>query len=378
MKKYDFLDLGLVNKDYMDALSHAAERVIRSGRYIGGTEVDKLEKAMCRLTGARYAVGVSNGLDALRLILRGYIEMGRLAQGDGIILPANTYIATALAVSDAGLRPVLADVSEETMNLTADSVAAVLDDEVKGVITVHLYGRIAYDKALADLAKEWGLLLIEDSAQAIGAISSVAGLSGETHAGALGDAAAFSFYPTKNVGALGDAGCVTTSDEELANVVRALANYGAPSRYHNLYKGFNCRLDPIQAAMLVVKLAYLEKENGLRREKAHLYNNLINNSRLIKPTIPASDEEHIWHQYVLRVADGKRDEFRRLLAEKGVGTDVHYAKPVHLQPCYTDLTHAELPMAERLCSEIVSLPISCGTSTDDISEISEIINNVRL
>ena len=256
--RYPFLDLATVNAPYADELRRAALRVVDSGRYIGGCEVEAFEAALARNTGVPYAVGVSNGLDALRLIFRACIELGRLRLGDGVIVPANTYIASVLAVTDCGLTPVFVEPDERTLNLDTSLVEKALDENVKAILTVHLYGRACYDSTLADVARRYGLIVVEDNAQAIGADASVASPAGTYRTGSLGDAAAFSFYPTKNVGALGDAGAVTTRDPEIANVVRALANYGSDRRYHNIYEGFNCRLDPILAAFLNIKLKYID------------------------------------------------------------------------------------------------------------------------
>lgn len=385
--KYPFLDLGKVNEPYADALIAAAEQVIRSGRYIGGQEVDAFEADMARLCGTAHCVGVSNGLDALRLTLRALVHLGRLNPGDGVIVPANTYIASVLAISDAGLRPVLVDPDERTMNLSARGIVTALGPGVRAVMPVHLYGRVAWSDEMADIVRREGLLVIEDCAQAIGARSKSPGLNGTHAVGSIGHAGAFSFYPTKNVGALGDAGCVTTSDAELADAVCCLANYGSDRRYHNIYQGFNCRLDPIQAAMLRVKLPCTMRENDERRSLAHIYGNAISRPDVITPLCDEPGEDCVWHQYVIRVTGGRRDLMAERLARAGVGTDIHYAVPPHLQPCYTPggtsrpdlpLEHGPLPVTELLASEILSLPIGRGTSADDAGEIASIINSIEL
>lgn len=374
--KYPFLDLKQSNAPYMDELCKAAERVVRGGRYVGGPEITRLEDKLCRLTGSRYAVAVSNGLDSLRLILRAYIELGEMAPGDEILVAANTYIASFLAISDAGLVPVAVDIDAHTFNIDTSKLEQAISPRTRGIMTVHLYGRVAWDEKIKEIAQRYGLKIIEDNAQAIGAESEIEGLEGGRITGNLGNAAGFSFYPTKNVGALGDAGAVTTNDERLANTVRALANYGADVRYHNLYNGFNCRMDPIQAAMLSVKLNYLEEENELRRRKAEIYNREIKKPELILPEIEGNGRGQVWHQYVVRVKGGKRDDFRQWLEESGVGTDIHYAVPAHLQPCYTGLKHDPLPVTEQIADEILSLPIGRGTSETDVQEIAAIINNL--
>lgn len=367
MKKYPFLDLATVNAPYMDAMREAADRVISSGRYIGGPEVTALEDWLCAYIGTRYAVGVSTGLDALRLILEGYKALGRLSDGDEVIVPGNTYVASVLAVSQAGMRPVLVDPDNATMNLSGEGVSKALTEKTKAVVPVHLYGRVAWDDELSALMRDCGLIAVEDAAQAIGAKG----------VGRVGNAAAISFYPTKNLGALGDGGAVVTDDRELADAVRALANYGSDRRYHNIYKGFNCRLDPLQAALIMAKSCDLDSANVRRRERARLYTRLIDNSLIKTPTVPEDEQSHVWHQYVVRVGDGRRDEFRNYLLDNGVETDIHYAVPPHRQPCYKEFSEVFLPVTERMVGEIVSLPISDCTSLADIAEICDIINRFR-
>lgn len=377
-KTYPFLDLAKVNEPYMPRLIEAAERVVRSGRYVGGEEVADFEAETARYLGAPYVIGVSNGLDALRLSLRAWVETGRLREGDEIIVPANTYVASVLAVTDAGLVPVLTDPDVTTMNLSAAGIRTALTPRTKAVMPVHLYGRVAWDDEMASIVADNGLLVLEDCAQAFGARSVTAGLYGSVMAGALGHAGALSFYPTKNIGALGDAGAVVTHDEELAHTVRALANYGSDRRYHNIYRGFNCRLDPIQAAMLRVKIPSTDAENADRFERALAYHRTISRHDVVTPLMSAAVTDCVWHQYVIRVLDGKRDRMKQLLAEKGVQTDIHYAVPPHLQPCYAELPHTRLDVTERLTSEVLSLPIATGTSVTDAVEIAEIINNLDI
>lgn len=375
--KYPFLDLGKVNEPYADELVAATERVIRSGRYIGGEEVEAFEAELSSLTNAPFAIGVSNGLDALRLILRAYIESGILTPGDEVIYPANTYIASVLAISDAGLVPVAVDIDERTMNIDTSLIENAVTEKTRAIMTVHLYGRVAWDDTLVAVAKRHGLKIIEDCAQALGARTLANGLHLSHHAGALGDAAGISFYPTKNVGALGDAGAVITHDETLAKTVRALANYGSDRRYHNIYRGFNCRLDPIQAAMLRVKLPHIKDENADRFARALAYNRTINRPEIILPMMTDEVTDNVWHQYVVRVPAERRDKFMEELLRQGVGTDIHYAIPPHLQPCYASLPHGRLDVTERLADEIVSLPIGTGTSVADAAEIGRIINNLN-
>ncbi|MDE6327382.1 MAG: DegT/DnrJ/EryC1/StrS family aminotransferase [Duncaniella sp.] len=376
--KYPFLDLGAVNAPYADELVKAAERVVRSGRYVGGEEVERLESMLSGMTGAPYIIGVSNGLDSLRLILKGYVALGVMKNGDEVIVPGNTYVASLLAITDAGLKPVPVDADIQTMNIDSQLVEKAVTPKTKAIMTVHLYGRVAWDNTLADIAKRYGLKVIEDNAQGIGGIATTAGLYGSRRTGSLGDAAAFSFYPTKNVGALGDAGAVATHDKELAMTVRALANYGSDRRYHNIYLGYNCRLDPMQAAMLTVKLPHTDRENADRFERAVTYSRNIQRPDVVTPMMSDTVTDNVWHQYVLRVTNGKRAEFISRLAENGVGTDIHYATPPHRQPCYAGLPHSALPVTELLADEVVSLPIATGTSVKDAAEISEIINRLEL
>lgn len=381
--KYPFFDLGKLNEPMRAEIEEAALRVIRSGRYIGGKECDEFESRLAAATGTPYAVGVSNGLDALRLILRSYILMGRLHEGDEVLVPANTYIATILAVSDAGLTPVLVDIDPHTLNIDPLLAARCVTPRTRALLTVHLYGRIAWSEQLKRLALDHDLIVIEDNAQAIGARASASGLFSTHTAGSLGHAAAFSFYPTKNTGALGDAGAITTHDSTLAATARALANYGSDRRYHNLYAGFNCRLDPMQAAILNVKLAHTDEQNSLRRANAQIYSEAITNRRIILPEHPADPLEHVWHQYVVRVTHGRRDLFQALLASEGVATDIHYPVPAHLQPCYnTPDSPLRMPLpvphTEHIASELLSLPISPATSPSEIREIANIINQIPL
>ncbi len=372
MKTYPFLNLATVNAPYMPAIKEAVGRVIESGWYCGGPEVENFEKELGAMIGVDHAIGVSNGLDALRLILRGYIELGCLKPGDGIIVNANTYIASVLAISDCGLRPILAEPDEATANLSGDTIARALasDKGARGVMLVHLYGRMAWDDAIAKVVADHDLLVVEDVAQAIGARVMI---DGEVkRAGSVGDAGGFSFYPTKNIGAMGDAGAVTTNDSDLAAVVRALRNYGSDRRYHNIYRGLNCRLDPIQAAVLRVKLPFTDAENSHRGQLAAVYDSMITNRKVTLPPY-APDFAMVWHQYAVQVEN--RDGFRQFLAEHGVQTDVNYPQAVHEQPCYDGLAPVgAFPVAEGYCRRVVSLPISSCTSVDDAREIAAIIN----
>lgn len=375
MRQYPFLDLAFTNAPYMEELKAAACDVIERGRYLHGTQTELLEQEIAALCQARHCVGVSNGLDALKLILRAYIELGLLSEGDEVIVPANTYVASMLAVSLNGLVPVLCDPSEVTMNLDSSLLEGLITSRTRAIMPVHLYGTPCWDEQLMRVAQAHNLLIIEDNAQAIGARSAVAGLNGTSVTGGLGNAAGISFYPTKNLGGLGDGGAVVTNDDELAATIKALANYGSDRRYHNIMIGYNCRLDEIQAAMLRVKLRYLLKENEMRNEVAQAYHESINHP-LVKTPAFIEGTVQTWHQYVVRVK-GDRDRFRKFLAESSVGTDIHYAVPAHLQPCYKDLPHVPLPVTERMADEVVSLPVAHPITPDDARIIATVINRYQ-
>lgn len=367
-----FLDLRRLNEPYLDAIADATRRVVYSGRYIGGDEVERFESSLADYCGVAHVAGVSNGLDALRLIIEGYKAIGRLRAGDEIIVPANTYIASILAITAAGLHPVLVEPSEDTLNIDSRLIEAAVTERTRAIMTVHLYGRTAWDDIMRDTALRHNLIVIEDNAQALGALSPTPGLNGGRHTGALGHAAAFSFYPTKNLGAMGDAGAVATDDAELAAAVRALANYGSDRRYHNIYQGYNCRMDPMQAAVLSAKLPGLDADNERRRAIAAIYDAEITRPDIILPAI-SDPAETIYHQYVIRI-DGDRDRFRRLLADKGIGTDIHYAVPPHLQPCYAGRFGGPYPVTEKIARQAVSLPIAPYLSDDEAHYIASTIN----
>jgi len=371
LKRYPFLDLALANAPYMAELKAAACEVIERGRYLNSTQTQLLEQEIALTCQAKHCIGVSNGLDALRLILRAYKELGVMNNGDEVIVPANTYVASVLAISDNDLVPVLCDPREDTMNLDSRLLEQLITPRTRAIMPVHLYGTPCWDETLMRVARDHGLRIIEDNAQAIGALSDVPGLNGTHATGGLGDAAGISFYPTKNLGALGDGGAVVTNDDTLAACVRALANYGSDRRYHNIYQGYNCRLDEIQAAMLRVKLRYLDNENDSRNTVARAYADHIDNPRVKAPVL-FGNMKQTWHQFVVRAED--RDAFRSYMEVNGVGTDIHYATPAHKQPCYRHMRHGELPVTERLADEVVSLPIAHPITPDDAIAIAGIIN----
>lgn len=370
--RFPFLRLSDVNAPYRDEMAEAMLRVLDSGYYIGGPELERFEQMLAEACDARYAVGCTNGLDALRLIFRAYKELGMLKDGDEVIVPANTYVASILAVTDNNLTPVFVEPDNRTLNLDTSLIDRHITPRTRAILTVHLYGRTCWDATLADAARRHNLIVVEDNAQAIGARSNAPGLFGTHVTGGLGHAGAFSFYPTKNIGALGDAGAVVTHDAELAKAIRALRNYGSDRQYHNIYKGLNCRLDPMKAAVLAVKLPHTDAENALRRERAALYDRLITNPLIEKP-LWVDDSSCVWHQYVVRVAE--RDAFRKYLADNGVETAIHYAVPPHLQPCYREYAGLSLPVTCAIADSVVSLPITRTTQIDDIPAICDIIND---
>lgn len=370
-----FLDLKRLNAPYEQGIAVAVERTIRSGRHIGGPAVEAFEEALSRYQDGRHVVAVSNGLDALKLVLRGYMELGRMRPGDEVIVQANTYIASVLAISEVGLKPVLVDADIKTMNLDSSKLEAAITERTRAIMPVHLYGRVCWDETMKRIVKDHDLLVIEDNAQGIGSESPLAGVDGYFKTGSLGHAAAFSFYPTKNLGAMGDAGAVATLDAELAAVVRALANYGSDRRYHNIYRGYNCRMDPIQATILSYKLPFVDRENARRREIAAMYKREVTNRAITICTVEPSTATN-YHQLVARC--DSRDHMRQYLADRGIGTDIHYATPPYLQPCYAgEFANTAYPVTDRLASTIVSLPIAPYLTYAEVERITEALNDYR-
>lgn len=362
-----FLDLKAINARHAAELKAAAARVIDSGWYILGEEVKAFEAEFAQWVGSPHCVGTSDGLSALILALRGWKELGLLKDGDAVAVPANTYIASILAITENRLRPVLVEPDEDTFNLGAQKLAAALTPEVKAVLAVHLYGQLADMPAVAKLCRERGLLLLEDAAQAHGA--QVEGIK----AGAWGDAAAFSFYPGKNLGALGDAGALTCKDAKLAQMVRALRNYGSHEKYKNLVQGPNDRLDELQAALLRVKLPHMDADNRQRQAIARRYREEIKNPAVRLPTVCAGEASHVWHLFVVRVPS--RDAFQKQMADQGVHTAVHYPIPPHRQEAYVkQLGHLQLPLTEAIHREVVSLPISPVMSDEAVSYVIDQLN----
>lgn len=365
-----FFDLKKINGRYADELKRAASEVIDSGRYIRGGAVERFEDELSAFTGCRYAIGTGNGLDALRLILKAYMELGIMAPGDEVILPANTFIATLLAVADNGLKPVITDIDPETMNLDTELAEKAITSRTKAIIPVHLYGNCCWDGRLRDIALNRGIKIVEDNAQAIGATSDTDGINGGRTAGHLGHASGISFYPAKNLGALGDCGAVTTDDPLLADTVRALGNYGSTRKYVHEYMGLNSRMDEMQAAFLSVKMKYLDADNKIRRGIASVYGRCIRAGEVKKPA--PHNGRCVWHQYVIRTSE--RDGLQRFLAENGVETMIHYPTPLHRHEACREYSHLHLPVAEKYAGEILSLPISPVMTHADAEYVSDLIN----
>ena len=394
MMKIPFLDLKQVNAPYMDALKEAASAVVESGWYIRGSYCEKFEKEFASYCGFAHGVGVGNGLDALTLMLRASIELGRLNPGDEILVPANTYIATVLAVNAAGLVPVLVEPDEKTFNIDPAKLADACTEKTRGILAVHLYGRLADMPAIWRFASERGLLVFEDAAQSHGAFlderrgsTSSPTETRDERKVVKSAAIAYSFYPTKNLGALGDAGMVVTDDAKLANVVRMLGNYGSEKKYVNKYRGVNSRLDEIQAAFLLAKLPHLDAWNARRREIAARYVNEVKNSLFRLPEIPADPREHVWHVFTIRTPDRAiRDALQRYLETRGIGTLVFYPIPPHLQEAYaarpdgtnfllpTSGFSAKFPITEAMADTVISIPASQVLTDDEVFEIIGALN----
>lgn len=363
-----FLNLKAINNKYENELKSACVRVIDSGWYILGKEVSSFEDSFSNYCGTQYAIGVANGFDALVLTLRAWKELGRISDGDEVILPSNTYIATLLAITENNLKPVLVEPSEDTFNLTSDGIRPYITDKTKVILPVHLYGQISPMPEIIQLAKEFNLLVLEDCAQSHGA--SIKGI----RAGSWGDAGAFSFYPGKNLGALGDAGAITTSDEELKNTLIAIRNYGSNEKYKNRFKGVNSRLDEIQAAMLSVKLKYIENDISLRRSIANKYLSEIKNLNIILPKV-ADQNSHVWHLFVVRT--NRRDELESHLNSKEISSLVHYPVALHKQEAYSELSGLTLPITEGLQDSVLSIPISPVMVEGEVDLVVSALNSFK-
>jgi dTDP-4-amino-4,6-dideoxygalactose transaminase len=360
------LNLKAVNNKFRDELVEACTRVIDSGWYVCGKELELFEESFSNYCGTQYCVGVANGLDALTLTLRAWIELGKLSEGDEVIVPANTYIASILAITENNLIPVLVEPGGARYNLCPKNLKEAITQKTKVILAVHLYGHLAEMPEINKIATEHGLLVLEDSAQAHGA--EINGIK----AGNWGDASGFSFYPGKNLGALGDGGAITTNDKQLAETLKALRNYGSHEKYKNTFKGVNSRLDEMQAAMLSVKLKYLDADTNLRRDIAQRYLKEIHNTSIKLPKT-LSRNSHAWHVFV--VQSDRRDELQEYLQDNGIQTLIHYPVPPHKQGAYLEFKEQALPVTELIHNSILSLPISSVMSAEDVSKVINSINN---
>lgn len=360
-----FLDLKAINKQYQEQLKIATARVIDSGWYIMGDELKKFESEFSVYCGVENTIGVANGLDALVLTIRAWKELGKLKAGDEVVVQANTYIASILAITENDLVPVLVEPDPYTYNLSPENIRAALTPKTKLILPVHLYGLISPMQEIMEIADEFNLLVLEDCAQAHGAH-----INGKK-AGSWGHAAGFSFYPGKNLGALGDAGAITTNDNELAQTLNALRNYGSHKKYENLYQGVNSRLDEIQAAMLRVKLPYLGEETKQRQKIARKYRAEINNPNISLPTLNDEDS-HVWHLFVIRC--NKRDELQNYLTDSGIQTLIHYPLPPHKQKAYPALNNLQLELTEQIHNEVLSIPLDPTMSEDSITKVINAVN----
>jgi dTDP-4-amino-4,6-dideoxygalactose transaminase len=361
-----FLDLKKVNAQYMDAITERVNGVLQSGWYVLGEEVERFEKEFAHYCATDYCVGVGSGLDALNLIIRAYKELGQLNAGDEVIVPANTFIATVLAITENDLTPVFVEPDIHHYTLDAGTVEASVTEKTRMILPVHLYGRIAPMEAIMRVAQKYNLLVVEDAAQAHGARLD------DRPAGSWGDAAAFSFYPGKNLGALGDGGAVTTNHRELRDKLIALRNYGSHQKYVHTYRGINSRLDEIQAAVLRIKLRYLDQDNVRRSAIADRYLNGIRHEGIVLPSKASSAEEHVWHLFVVR--SRHRDALQQHLQQQGIQTLIHYPIPPHIQTAYRQYHDLSLPVTEAISDEVLSLPISPVMTDDEVARVIDAVN----
>ncbi|MFP9429325.1 DegT/DnrJ/EryC1/StrS family aminotransferase [Enterobacter sp. LM3] len=361
----DFLNLQKSNARYNNELIKAAVRVIESGWYISGTELNAFEESFAKYCNVKHAIGVANGLDALTLTLKAWQELGKVKRNDEVLVPANTYIASILAISEAGLKPVLVEPDESSYNLSIENIKSQITANTRVILPVHLYGLISPMDEIMNFARDNNLLVLEDSAQAHGA-----SINGRK-AGSWGDAAGFSFYPGKNLGALGDAGAITTNDTELADTVSYLRNYGSKVKYKHDFKGVNSRLDEIQAAFLNVKLNYLDEDIRIRRNIANRYLKEIKNELIILPTITC-EEHHVWHLFVIRTKN--RDALQRYLTDNDIQTVIHYPTPPHRQLAYKELKELSFPLSEELHREVISIPMDPTLTEEQVSYVIDVLN----
>jgi dTDP-4-amino-4,6-dideoxygalactose transaminase len=361
-----FLDLKAINDSFEPELSQSIKRVLDAGWYLLGNEVKTFEEEYAKYIGTKHCIGVANGLDALRLILKAYIEMGTMKEGDEIIVPANTYIATLLAITDNRLTPVLIEPDINTYNIDPFKIEEKITNRTKGIMIVHLYGQNAMHPEIQRLIDKYNLKLFEDNAQAAGAIY------GEKRTGSLGNAAGHSFYPGKNIGCLGDGGAVTTNDDELATVIRALANYGSNKKYVFDYQGLNSRLDEIQAAILRAKLPRLDTDNQRRRIIARYYLGNIKNPDITLPSHSALYASHVYHIFI--ICHPHRDKLQQYLTENCIQTLIHYPIPPHKQLAYKEWNEMSFPITEKIHKEVLSLPMSPVMTDEEIGKVADTLN----
>lgn len=364
-----FLDLKKINETMAHELKEASNRVIDSGWYITGKELSSFESDFASYCGVKHCIGVANGLDALILTLRAWKEMGKLKDGDEVIVPANTYIASVLAITENNLIPIFVEPDERTFNLDSNKIKSAITTKTKAILPVHLYGQLANMPEIMKIAKEFDLLVLEDSAQAHGA-----SIDGKK-AGNWGDASGFSFYPGKNLGALGDAGAITTNDDQLADVLHQLRNYGSKEKYKNCFKGLNSRLDEIQSAFLKVKLKYLDQQNSHRTKVAQRYLKDIRNPLVELPFLE-NEQSHVWHLFVVR--SKHREQLQAHLNTLGVQTLIHYPIPPHKQEAYKEYSHLNLPITEAIHKEALSLPINPVMTDAEIEKVISAINAFKV
>ena len=366
MEMIPYLDLKKINAPYRDKIDKSIREVLDSGWYIKGDKVEEFERELANYCQTNFAIGVANGLDALRIILMSYMEMNRLNKGDEILVPANTFIATMLAVSSLGLVPILVEPNESTFNLDETLLKNHISKKTKAILLVHLYGKVCFSEKIKLFAKNYNLLLVEDNAQALGAKWNGKKTGSLTPAGAL------SFYPGKNLGAMGDGGAITTNDKELGTICQAIANYGSTQKYVHKYKGLNSRLDEIQAAILLVKLSYLDHVNQHRRMIAIQYRNKIKNPKLILPTTD-KEEEHVWHIFALRAKS--RNQLQKHCLKNGIQTSIHYPTPPHKQIAYKQWNTQTFPITETIHNEELSIPLNESLTKDEINRIINTLNS---
>ena len=359
-----FLDLEKINNRFREEIDSELKEILDSGWYLQGKKNQKFAENFAEFCGVKHCLGVANGLDALNLIIKAY----GFSNGDEIIVPANTYIASILAISQNGCTPILVEPDIKTYNINPDLIEEKITERTKAIMVVHLYGQAVQMKKIWELAKKYNLKIIEDSAQAHGSVYD--GIK----TGALGDASGFSFYPGKNLGCMGDGGCVTTNDDELFEKIKAIANYGSDRKYHHIYKGVNSRLDEIQAAVLNVKLKYLDKDNARRREISKYYRENIKNRIIILPET-YDESAHVWHVFAVRTPE--RDRFQKYLEENNIQTIIHYPTPPHKQGAYQEWNNLSYPISEEIHRTVISLPISPVMTDDEVERVTEVINVYR-